>query len=454
MITVYNQTNELLANLDNINNPNISEEINGEYTFAFQAIRDDKVEYINTNNYIEVDDNYFDIMNVKSYRNNTGLFLDVSCDHVSYRLLDYELDSFEYSGTPQQILTYLLQDTIFNVGTVDIESLGSINIKEATNKKAILYELATQFQGELKFDKFTISLLSQRGSNHSVEFRVGSNLNGIYKNIDKRKKVNGQPTISYGVDLVEVGECNGYQDIKDLFQVKLGDTVRVIDEEQDINEEIRVLKYEYNPLEKINSTVELSNVLEDITSPIVNIQRSGVFKETLYNGVQISNDFGFRATRSDGKVVTTMNATEGISIENENIKVFSVDEYGNIVANKGTYNEITANNMVANEMRTSNTSSYIVFHDQYAEFFKNGRLIMQLGFDTVNAFPTVKLINSDGNVNGIGITGAGALNILGNAEFNSEVDFYGTTRINGDSIATRNWVRDYVASAMPSTPIE
>lgn len=96
MITVYSQNNELLANLDNINTPSILEEINGEYTFGFQAVQDDKVEYINTNNYLEVDENYFDIMNVKSYRNNNELFLNIICDHLSYRLLDYELEKFEH----------------------------------------------------------------------------------------------------------------------------------------------------------------------------------------------------------------------------------------------------------------------------------------------------------------------------------------------------------------------
>lgn len=57
--------------------------------------------------------------------------------------------------------------------------------------------------------------------------------------------------------------------------------------------------------------------------------------------------------RNDNKVVTTLNATEGISIKNNNKTVFSVDDNGNILVNDGTFNNITANGGNFNKIKVN-----------------------------------------------------------------------------------------------------
>lgn len=109
----------------------------------------------------------------------------------------------------------------------------------------------------------------------------------------------------------------------------------------------------YNPTLTISQKpVTLSNTINDLRK--TSIQNNGV-----YNNVQIGSAYGIRAVRNDGKVVTTINATDGISIENNTKKVFYVDTNGNLVcvditannitAEGGIYNNITANNIAVNK---------------------------------------------------------------------------------------------------------
>lgn len=213
----------------------------------------------------------------------------------------------------------------------------------------------------------------------------------------------------------------------------------------------KTVQLDLDLLKPYDPKLTIANAPIKLTTTINDLRKSSIQNNGVYNNVQIGDSFGIRAVRSDGKVITTVNATEGISIENQNKKVFYVDSNGVLRAIEGIFDDITANNMIANEMRTSNTSSYIVFHDQYAEFFKNGRLIMRLGFDPANAYPSVVFYNDAGQSNGFTISGSGELIPLGDVSFDSPVNFYSTAKINGDSIATRNWVMQYVAENMPSS---
>lgn len=190
----------------------------------------------------------------------------------------------------------------------------------------------------------------------------------------------------------------------------------------------------YDPkLTIANFPIKSSNQFNDLKKS--SIQNNGV-----YNNVQIGDAFGIRAVRSDGKVTTTINATEGISIENESKKVFYVDTNGVLRAIDGIFDNITAINMIATLMRTSNTSTYIKFYDQYVEFYKDADKIMQIGFDPLNNLPTVRFFNdSTGEEgNGIGLYGSGQLGTLGPMNFDSPVNFYSTAKKDGQEIATVN----------------
>ncbi|WP_186430877.1 phage tail spike protein [Clostridium sp. BSD9I1] len=235
-------------------------------------------------------------------------------------------------------------------------------------------------------------------------------------------------------------------------QFVLGANLHVFNLIMAVDNVYKVVALDLDLLKPYDPKLTIANFPVKLTNTINDLRKTSVQNNGVYNSVQVGDAFGIRAVRSDGKVITTLNAIEGISIENGNIKVFYVDENGTLRAVKGIFDDITANNMIANEMRTSNTSSYIILHDQYMDFFKNGNLVMQLGFEPTNAFPSVLLYNNEGQSNGIAITGSGELAALGAMSFDSPVNFYSTAKIGGDSIATRDWVMNYVSSM--STPSE
>ena len=97
-----------------------------------------------------------------------------------------------------------------------------------------------------------------------------------------------------------------------------------------------------------NPTLEISKRKSSLSQTISDIRSETITNNGVYNNVQIGSAYGIRAVRSDGKVVTTINATDGITIENQNEKVFYVDGDGkltavNIQAKGGDFRRIKVN---------------------------------------------------------------------------------------------------------------
>jgi len=294
--------------------PTIREEINGEYTLDFSAIIDED-KPITADDEFELD-NRFQVATLDSENTGEGLYYNLSCEHVSYQLIDHELDNFANSGTVSDHLTALFTDTPFTVGTVEPSGSSTISINERTNKREILLQIAAAFNGELSYNGYEVSLLNSRGLDNGSQLRIGKNLKGIRKTIDKREKdAQGNPIVSYEVDVVNIAELDEYADVKNFESLELGDYKQVIDDELGINAKLRVVSLEYDPKDKRNLQVELSNRTKTIADELTVIQQEKVQKDSVYNGVSVGPENGFVAERSDKKARAIFNATEGITIQ-------------------------------------------------------------------------------------------------------------------------------------------
>lgn len=225
-------------------------------------------------------------------------------------------------------------------------------------------------------------------------------------------------------------------------QFVLGTNLHIVNPVMAIDSIYKIVQLDLDLLQPYDPKLTIANFPIKLSTSINDLRKSSVQNNGVYNSVQVGDAFGIRAVRSDGKVITTLNATEGICIENQNKKVFYVDNNGNLVAVDGTFNNITANhgtynNITATEMKTSNTSTYIILHDQYVEFFKNGLKIMELGFDSTLGLAAVKLFTEDGATNGITISGGGSLGVLGSMHVDSTFNLYGDAYYKGSEIATK-----------------
>lgn len=320
MIKILNSANETQAILENVVSPLVSEEINGQFTFSFSTVIDsDKSSYVNYQNKVEADSNYFNIAYTEEERTQDGLFITAQCEHVSYDLLSANFTAgFTAAGQFSAIATTLLAGTGFTVGTVEITASGTVSINESTNARAVLLHLANViFEGELEFDKYQINLLTRRGADRGVQFRYRKNLIGVKRITDNRKKVAGLPTISYQVSTAELEFEQGFIDanVADLEHYELGDTVKVIDEDLDLEASLRIVKESHDPEQRGMGIVEISNAIEDIGDTIKDIQEDSVSKGNVYNGCSIGPELGFVATRSDNLARAIMNATDGIKIQ-------------------------------------------------------------------------------------------------------------------------------------------
>ena len=297
-----------IVNLDNILDAKIKQGINKEYNLEFTAILNSTAKnYINHNYIVEADENYFDIVTFEQYRNDAGLFVKAYCEHISYRLnkVEYDKDYFTEDGTPEYILSKILEGTGFTVSTVDFNQIQTFSIQEKLSRRAILLEFASYIGAEVKYDKFSISLLQRLGSITGKEFKIGKDIIGIRKLVDAREMVNGIPKLAYDIDVVELKTLPEFGQFEEFG---LGDTVKVIDPDLEINTEVRIVSYEYNPLEKINSKVEIQNFFSTLADDIFRIQRDTLAKGKLYHGIRISPDMGFEAIRSDEKARAWFNS--------------------------------------------------------------------------------------------------------------------------------------------------
>lgn len=140
-------------------------------------------------------------------------------------------------------------------------------------------------------------------------------------------------------------------------QFVLDKKLNIINRYMAINAVYNIVELSLDLLSPYNPTLTIANKPVKLTSAITDLRRSTIQNDGIYNNVQIGKSFGIRAVRNDNKVTTTINATEGISIQNEAKKVFYVDINGKLVAvdivaeggnfknikvNEGTFTDITA----------------------------------------------------------------------------------------------------------------
>ncbi len=129
---------------------------------------------------------------------------------------------------------------------------------------------------------------------------------------------------------------------------KLGSTLHIRNRFMQIDDNYIINSISLDLLAPYNPTLEISKRKTSLSQTISNIRSETITNNGVYNNVQIGSAYGIRAVRSDGKAVTTINATEGISIKNQNEKVFYVDTDGkltavNVQAKGGDFRRITVN---------------------------------------------------------------------------------------------------------------
>lgn len=306
MINILNSSLELQAIIKNIVKPWRFERINDENIFTFTAVLDTKAAtYINENNIVEFENDYFNIAYYSKNINEDGTAtIQVECEHVSYELNDsaYDTDNFAYTGTPTEVLTDILAGTDFTVGTIEFTESITYSAQEKKSRRQMLMEFVSLLGGEVVFNKYEVSILARRGSTDLQILTTGKNIKIISKIYNGREN---PATVAYTCTPIQLPDK----------EIAIGDDVLLIQSDLGIEDTLRVVSIGYNPDDETETEIEISNAVKSLEDQIYRIQTTTVAKEKVYNGCKIGPEEGFVATKSDNTVKSVLNATDGISIQ-------------------------------------------------------------------------------------------------------------------------------------------
>lgn len=133
------------------------------------------------------------------------------------------MEYYTADGTAFDMLVSLFEGTPFNVGDIDEEFqvVKTISSQEPLYKREALFLIAAAYQAEVQFNKFTVSLVKRRGNNKGFYFAYSKNIKGVTRVVNARKRINGQPIVSYSLSAVMLEKLLGADE-----SFETGDTVK------------------------------------------------------------------------------------------------------------------------------------------------------------------------------------------------------------------------------------
>lgn len=254
----------------------------------------------------------------------------------------------------------------------------------------------------------------------------------------------------------------------DAKMFKLGTNLHLINSVLNVDDTYKIVSLDLDLLAPYNPTIEIANKPVTGTSTINNLRKDSISNNSVHNGVQVGDDFGIRIVSGDGKFVTTLNATEGISIEDvvRNLKMFFVDIANSTLTMDGIQ-QLTKDGKVV-IINTTNDNGGL-----FKIFDKDGNLDVKMGSEngtSDNIGGTFILYNSgennprvelgtaaDGDYGAMNLKdSSGTVKVVAYADDSNGNGIVGIIDNNGvkHRFATEKYVQDYVADHMPSTPTE
>lgn len=242
-------------------------------------------------------------------------------------------------------------------------------------------------------------------------------------------------------------------------QFVLGTNLHLVNEVMAVDSVYKIVGLDVDLLKPYNPKLTISNSPVKLTTAINDLRKSSIQKESVMNGVQVGNEFGIRIVNKDGSIITTLNATEGISIENinKNLKVFYIDTEGNLTLD-GKQTVTSNGNRLIENWKNDNGGVTKIYDN-------NGNLNISLGVENGtagnNGGTLIILDDGEPKIEMSSSNGAGIINIKDNVGpcialysegTNSKYGVFVREEGRMNQLASRRWVMDYVASN--SSPLQ
>jgi len=175
-----------------------------------------------------------------------------------------------------------------------------------------------------------------------------------------------------------------------------------------IDETWKVVEYDTDLNEVYKPKVTLSNKAPSLTNSLSSIVGSMVRNEGIYDGVQIGDSFGLRIKKGD--VMLLLNAKDGISITNGDVKVFYIDSKGHLNIVNGYISLTNGTNTIKIDPDvgikiTKANGVYAFYVDTDGEVIHDGKQEVTSGGKTLienwknNNGGLTEIFDNDGNLN-------------------------------------------------------
>lgn len=293
-LAIYTKEGAWLSDVSKVLSCDTQTTLEGVKTLSFETILTDDllINVTNTNVVVDYNGDSYDVASIARSLSKGLYKVKFSCEHVSYRLNNYSKESFTYTGTPQEILTKILEGTEFSVGTCEGNDNKTFAVEQESTIRSIVLTLADELDMDISFDYFKVSLYTHKGRTDPFEL-IDNNVVSISKTI-KASKTN--PTYSITI----------YNN-KNLV---VGDELHLKFDKLGIDENVRLVGIKAKPYTSKEIDLEVGDSASTIEADLVKLSTDAVNKDTSYYGVKITSNEGLTIERGDSKARVVMNSDE------------------------------------------------------------------------------------------------------------------------------------------------
>ena len=336
MIQIY-AGNTLIQTIKKVMSASVRETLEGELTLSFTVLARSALA-LKVRQVAKLNNQYFEIVQLSKNLQGSLPVCSVMCEHVSYKLNEerYEIDSFNFTGSPAAGLSQLLSGTPFQVGTVAYTQSVTMKINQAVTRRAALMQYIAIIGGEIEYDGYKINIQKHRGSTTHKEVMDTKNVTNVAVSHDAREDAS-----SYDISFFK------------LMDLAVGDNVQIVFNPLGINVRTRIISLEYNPFYRYDIRVEVGKYKPSISDTFYRLENSisnvgntmGDMSDSLFDvttsmdGIQnqfdelcVSHTIVSNLTISDGSIAVTYVVQKGSVREYHANYTYTTDGAGRITS--------------------------------------------------------------------------------------------------------------------------
>lgn len=205
-IIIESSQGALKATLTHVLRSTLHDSLSGEKTFSFQCLICDAPD-VAPGDVVTYDGESYDVVRVSKRSGIPFSTEDVSCEHISYRLLNFTVPAGTYEGITPVLMAYFIRGTGFTGVVEGLTATVSLTFSSDTNVRAALVGLAAMSGGEMLYEGTTVNLVARIGSAIPVELSDKINVETISATIDNRNSSQSYGFTFYRETVLGVGDA-------------------------------------------------------------------------------------------------------------------------------------------------------------------------------------------------------------------------------------------------------